>query len=776
MIRIQLVHEGRVVKTISSRVHESVVLEQVKRYDQPVDEIRIVEGELSEAGKGILHHVAKKIVPAAMAAGIALAGASGAHAQNVGVPGQNRDFPGLEMSVGQHLNAIFSPNYQEIMRQRNYQRQTQQQVWNAEQNEIRQAQIQQARERGRAEMGLPPTGSQNIRVYDQARTSNDGKYFIIYGMDNSITRIPTQGTEFMPGDSQRLPHYIAPSGQVFYVRHPAGTMTEGFAPIGTIPASGTGKNVPTRTGGPAVDDDEEPTGLGGNTPNTPNATATVGQQTPQAGAQQTGKTTNLNIDQNGQISLGDEEEPAGIQEASGKDLVNIIMQHQADVKQYTANPNAELAPELAQALSTYYGTEDFKKPFDKDLAAIFYQADQSTRPQQESIDESADEGLQAILDRYPDAFKAFKEGGDIEENPEFYSELYHYFADETYEMPYGVQKARDGDPYQWISDRLDGVSGSMAPVAESEWISSENPAPAPRTPDEESQDRAGDIRQQKQKLLKRFAQGGPIVEIEWALEHGVFMTKEQMLDYLDHKVDDPELVPIEYMHEKGFTSDSMIKGLFKRLVGLGLSKSEIFSIIKGSGGNKPASPGLISRVARRVLRSEVAEGTGDEQAWMAQIKSKYPNVRWIQAKMPGAPLLAYVNGKEVARFPTAKPVAEDDFDASPQDQASAEQNIIIQLKKASDNEIPQPLRLADGEIKISRETARKILDKFNQLRPASKEMMQNTLNYTEGFRELLNYFGEREVDESVDQLSNAMQPVREAEVRARRLIKSVFGK
>jgi hypothetical protein len=44
---------------------------------------------------------------------------------------------------------------------------------------------------------------------------------------------------------------------------------------------------------------------------------------------------------------------------------------------------------------------------------------------------------------------------------------------------------------------------------------------------------------------------------------------------------------------------------------------------------------------------------------MAQIKSKYPNVRWLQAKMPGAPLLAYVDGKEVARFNYNKELAEE---------------------------------------------------------------------------------------------------------------------
>jgi len=203
MIRIQLIHEGRVVKQISSRVHEGVVLEQVKRYQNPIDDIVILEGELSEDAKGILSHVAKRVIPAAMAAGVALGGS--AHAQN-------RDFPGLDRSIGQHISDVFSPNYKEIQRQRNYERDTQRQEWNAEQNELRKARLQTAQQRGRSEAGVSSQG--NVKVYDQARTSADGKYYIMYGLDNSIVRIPTKGTEFMQGDSQRLPHYISPSGAV----------------------------------------------------------------------------------------------------------------------------------------------------------------------------------------------------------------------------------------------------------------------------------------------------------------------------------------------------------------------------------------------------------------------------------------------------------------------------------------------------------------------------------------------------------------------------------
>lgn len=187
----------------------------------------------------------------------------------------------------------------------------------------------------------------------------------------------------------------------------------------------------------------------------------------------------------------------------------------------------------------------------------------------------------------------------------------------------------------------DGYANPPAGMHEDDGrIVSQNPAPTPLTPKQELEDRALQVRRKKQNLLKRFANGGVIVEIEWALEHNVFMTKEQMLDYLDHTVEDPDLEPIEYMHDKGFTSDSMIKGLFKRLVGLGLSKSQILGIIKNGDQGKPASPSLISRIAGRVLRSEVSENqafvpaVGDEIMWRPKNAKMAPTPVTVVATTP----------------------------------------------------------------------------------------------------------------------------------------------
>ena len=44
--------------------------------------------------------------------------------------------------------------------------------------------------------------------------------------------------------------------------------------------------------------------------------------------------------------------------------------------------------------------------------------------------------------------------GDIYDNEKLYEELYEYFQSE---MPYGIQKARDGDPVEWITMRLEAL-------------------------------------------------------------------------------------------------------------------------------------------------------------------------------------------------------------------------------------------------------------------------------------------------------------------------------
>jgi len=72
------------------------------------------------------------------------------------------------------------------------------------------------------------------------------------------------------------------------------------------------------------------------------------------------------------------------------------------------------------------------------------------------LDESG-ETLDHILDRFKYEVKQFQEGGDLDDD--LYEALFDYYANAG-EMPYGTMKARTGDPYEWITDRLDQELGT----------------------------------------------------------------------------------------------------------------------------------------------------------------------------------------------------------------------------------------------------------------------------------------------------------------------------
>jgi len=80
--------------------------------------------------------------------------------------------------------------------------------------------------------------------------------------------------------------------------------------------------------------------------------------------------------------------------------------------------------------------------------------------------DSAGETLEHILNRFKHEVKNFEANGDLDDD--LYHALYDYYSDNG-EMPYGVAKARTGDPYNWVSDRLAqelGVNENLiAPVA-----------------------------------------------------------------------------------------------------------------------------------------------------------------------------------------------------------------------------------------------------------------------------------------------------------------------
>jgi hypothetical protein len=75
------------------------------------------------------------------------------------------------------------------------------------------------------------------------------------------------------------------------------------------------------------------------------------------------------------------------------------------------------------------------------------------------LEDSAGESFNHILNRFRAEVRNFEQGGDLDKD--LYDALYDYYV-ECGEMPYGVQKARDADPMNWVAERLDVDLGNHA--------------------------------------------------------------------------------------------------------------------------------------------------------------------------------------------------------------------------------------------------------------------------------------------------------------------------
>ena len=64
--------------------------------------------------------------------------------------------------------------------------------------------------------------------------------------------------------------------------------------------------------------------------------------------------------------------------------------------------------------------------------------------------------IKEIVAKHPEAWKKVLDEGDIYDDTDLYSDLYGYYM-ESGEMPYGTMKARDGDPVEWITMRLEDL-------------------------------------------------------------------------------------------------------------------------------------------------------------------------------------------------------------------------------------------------------------------------------------------------------------------------------
>jgi hypothetical protein len=150
-------------------------------------------------------------------------------------------------------------------------------------------------------------------------------------------------------------------------------------------------------------------------------------------------------------------------------------------------------------------------------------------------------------------------------------------------------------------------------------------------------------RAQKRDILQSYAKLGRMrTEAIWAMDNDVYMNKEQILDYIEKKSHDPSLSALEYMHDLGHDVDGLFKNVTRFLTGAGISPAKIQAV-----QNK------ITRRMGEINERRLSEDAVDSKTWMTQTRAKYPDAKFMQAKMPGAPIRAYVNGKVVAEFDSA---------------------------------------------------------------------------------------------------------------------------
>ena len=64
--------------------------------------------------------------------------------------------------------------------------------------------------------------------------------------------------------------------------------------------------------------------------------------------------------------------------------------------------------------------------------------------------------MKYVMSKHPEETKKLLQSGDLMDiyGGDLYNALFDYMSEE---MPYGTQKARDGDPYVWIADELDDL-------------------------------------------------------------------------------------------------------------------------------------------------------------------------------------------------------------------------------------------------------------------------------------------------------------------------------
>ena len=133
-------------------------------------------------------------------------------------------------------------------------------------------------------------------------------------------------------------------------------------------------------------------------------------------------------------------------------------------------PNSpEIAEVLTQVGDIEQNGEETIDPADVDSDEQLPQEVEEDQLTEGRILDEASEALDHILNRFKFEVKQFEQGGELDSD--LYEALFDYYADKG-EMPYVVAKAKEGDPIDWVSEKLnqylgldEGILGTLGGAA-----------------------------------------------------------------------------------------------------------------------------------------------------------------------------------------------------------------------------------------------------------------------------------------------------------------------
>ena len=153
---------------------------------------------------------------------------------------------------------------------------------------------------------------------------------------------------------------------------------------------------------------------------------------------------------------------------------------------------------------------------------------------------------------------------------------YYKIKDEC--MGYGGLTSEAGIPGNVPAEKIPGKEDLLRGRGRSYYEDEESRIVSQNAPAQ--QNTANDeARSWKREILQSYAKLGRMrTEAMWALENNVYMNKDQILDYVEQKSQDPSLSALEYMHDLGHDVDGLFKNVTRFLTGAGISPAKIQSI------------------------------------------------------------------------------------------------------------------------------------------------------------------------------------------------------